>query len=230
MSSVNIGAREVAGALAGTRPGYGVRMRPRIVEDSDLLDLMLEAFADLGYDGTSVRSLCRHLNVSHNLIHRRYESKEAAWTAAIDHAFARLTATVFETDLGTEEPIEGVRTLMRRFVDATISQPALARIIHQECARPGPRFDYMFTNFILPVQEQARAYLETGQAQGLIRPGPVAAAYFFLNTWGVGGIASSQPVAAAVGSKGDDPRESAYLAIDVVLDGLAARSAAGAVS
>lgn len=203
--------------------GYGVRMRPRIVEDSDLLDLMLEAFADLGYDGTSVRSLCRHLDVSHNLIHRRYESKEAAWTAAIDHAFARLTATVFEPELANEDPMDGVRALMRRWVDATIAQPALARIIHQECARPGPRFDYMFTNFILPVQEQARAALELGQAEGVIRKGPVSAAYFFLNTWGIGGLASSQPVADVVGSKGDDPREAAYLAIDVVLDGLAAR-------
>ena len=111
---------------------------------------------------------------------------------------------------------------MRRWVDATIAQPALARIIHQECARPGPRFDYMFTTFILPVQERAREALERGQADGVIRPGPVSAAFFFLNTWGVGGIASSQPVAEAVGSKGDDPRESAYLAIDVVLAGLAA--------
>lgn len=199
-------------------------MRPRIVEDSDLLDLMLEAFADLGYDGTSVRSLCRHLNVSHNLIHRRYESKEAAWTAAIDHAFSRLTSTVFEPVLSPDAGIDGVRTLMRRWVDATIAQPALARIIHQECARPGPRFDYMFTTYILPVQEQARAALEEGQAAGVIRPGPVSAGFFFLNTWGIGGIASSQPVAAAVGSKGDDAREAAYLAIDVVLDGLVAVS------
>lgn len=207
-------------------------MRPRIVQDSDLLDLMLEAFADLGYDGTSMRSLCRHLDVSHNLIHRRYESKEAAWTAAIDHAFGRLATSVFETDLenfepelDTENPLEGVRTLMRRFVDVTIAQPALARIIHQECARPGPRFDYMFETYILPVQQQARAALELGQAQGFIRPGPVSAAFFFLNTWGIGGIASSQPVAASVGGTDDDPREAAYLAIDVVLDGLAARPA-----
>jgi AcrR family transcriptional regulator len=203
-------------------------MRPRIVDEADLLDLMLEAFADLGYDGTSVRSLCRHLNVSHNLIHRRYESKEAAWTAAIDHAFARLTETVFApaADQATDDgavDIEQVRAMMRRWVDATISQPALARIIHQECARPGPRFDYMFSAYILPIQEQAREALERGQAAGFIRPGPVSAAFFFLNTWGVGGIASSQPVADVVGSKGDDARASAYLAVDIVLDGLAAR-------
>lgn len=199
-------------------------MRPRIVHDDDLLDLMLEAFADLGYDGTSMRSLCRHLNVNHNLIHQRYQSKEAAWTAAVDHAFTRLHQRVFVPSIESDDPIDQVRTLMRRWVDVTIEQPALARIIHQESARPGPRFAYMRDTHILPVQDQARAALLAGQEAGLIRPGPVAAAYFFLNTWGVGGIAASQQLAAQVG-EGDDPRESAYEAVEVVLAGLLATTA-----
>ena len=65
-------------------------MRPKCVGDDVLLDLLLAAFADLGFDGTSMRSLCRHLRVNHNLIYERFESKDGAWTAAVDHAFRRL--------------------------------------------------------------------------------------------------------------------------------------------
>ena len=55
-----------------------------VVSDADVLDLALDAFADQGYDGTSVREVCRRLGVSHNLIHERYGSKERLWYAAID--------------------------------------------------------------------------------------------------------------------------------------------------
>lgn len=198
-------------------------MRPRVVDDSALLDLLLEAFADLGYDGTSVRALCRHLGVSHNMIHQRYQSKDVAWKAAVDHAFERLTALLLEPldeDLPREEMM---RTIMRRWVDATIEQPALARIIHQESARPGPRFSYMYDTYIGPVQDITRANFLEVQQDGEIRQGPVVAAYFFLTTWGIGGIASSQALAAVAGAPGDDPRQAAYAAIEIVIDGLRPR-------
>lgn len=195
-------------------------MRPRVVDDTELLDLLLGAFADLGFDGTSVRALCRHLGVSHNMIHQRYQSKDAAWTAAVDHAFARLTELLlapFPDDLA---PDEQMRTVMRRWVDATIDQPALARIIHQESARPGPRFTYMYETYIGPIQDITRANILEVQERGEVRGGPVAAAYFFLTTWGIGGIASSQALAARAGAPGDDPREAAYMAIEMVISGL----------
>jgi TetR/AcrR family transcriptional regulator len=197
-------------------------MRPRVVDDSQLLDLLLDAFADLGFDGTSVRAICRHLGVSHNMIHQRYQSKDAAWTAAVDHGFARLQATLF-APMEDVEGVEALRLVMRRWVDVTVAQPALARIIHQESARPGPRFDYMYERYIGPVQDMARATVLQQQEAGLVRQGPLSAAYFFLTTWGIGGIASSQRLAAAAGAPGDDPLEAAYLAVDMVIAGVLAK-------
>ncbi|KGN32187.1 hypothetical protein N802_11050 [Knoellia sinensis KCTC 19936] len=45
-------------------------------------------------------------------------------------------------------------------------------------------------------------------------------AYFFLNTWGVGGIASCQPLAHVIGGPASDPRAAARHAVDIVLDGM----------
>ena len=47
-----------------------------VAPNDDLLPLALEAFADLGYEGASLRSLCRRLEVSHNLLHQRFGSKD----------------------------------------------------------------------------------------------------------------------------------------------------------
>src|SRR5260370_17519281 len=56
------------------------RGRPR-AEDSpassdEILLAALRAFATHGYDGTSVRELNQQLGVSHNLLNRRFGSKE----------------------------------------------------------------------------------------------------------------------------------------------------------
>ncbi len=192
--------------------------RPKIIGDEELLDRLLEAFADLGYEGTSVRSLCRHLDISHNLIHSRYQSKDGAWYAAVDHGFAQLftmlTMTPEETPADT---LELVRHAMSKYVHATMARPALARVIQQESARPGPRFDYMLERYISPTRELTAALLAELQADGVVRPGAVETIYFFLTTWGVGGMASA--TASLRGHAATD-HELAELAIDVVIDGL----------
>src|SRR5258707_11112754 len=64
------------------------RGRPR-AEDSpassdEILLAALRAFATRGYDGTSVRELNQQLGVSHNLLNRRFRSKEQLWRATVD--------------------------------------------------------------------------------------------------------------------------------------------------
>ena len=60
-------------------------MRPRQISDEILLDSVLAAFADDGYDGASMRQVCRRLDFSHNLLNKRYGTKESLWYAAVDH-------------------------------------------------------------------------------------------------------------------------------------------------
>ncbi len=69
------------------------RGRPRAGEELDVARLLrgaLDAFAESGYDGTSVRELSRRLGVSHALLTARFGSKEGLWFAAIEHALAQI--------------------------------------------------------------------------------------------------------------------------------------------
>jgi TetR/AcrR family transcriptional regulator len=50
----------------------------------EILLAALRAFATRGYDGTSVRELNQQLGVSHNLLNRRFGSKEQLSRATVD--------------------------------------------------------------------------------------------------------------------------------------------------
>lgn len=185
------------------------------------MDQLLYAFADLGYHGTSLRELCRHLGLSHNLIHRRYVSKEAAWEAAVDHGFQQLAAALaLPSELVNAEPLEQLRATMLNYAEATMQNPALARIIQQEAARPGPRFDYMFSRYIGPTRKRSAMALRILQDLGLVREGAVETVYFFLTTWGIGGLASAPEEIRNALKQGPSKAALARLAVDVVIDGL----------
>jgi AcrR family transcriptional regulator len=195
-------------------------MRPRTIEEDDLLDLLLGAFAELGYDGTSVRALCRHLGVSHNMVHQRYQSKQAAWYAAVDHAFGELM-TSLNAPIESTDNWQILHTLMTRFAEATLDKPALARIIQQEASRPGPRFDYIFGTYIAPLQVRTTQSLVELQESGQARPGPIDLVWFFGVAWGIGGLASSHRLANDAG-RSNDVRPATLLSVDVLLAGLRA--------
>lgn len=200
----------------GTKHG-----RPRLVSDAELLELILSAFADLGYEGTSIRALCRRLNVSHNLIHERFGSKERMWYAAVDRAYQQLIAELADAIVSAgDDPLDQLRAGMHRYLTLTATEPALAKIIHHEAARPGPRYDYLFREYMTPINEGGKALLGQLQAEGRVRPGPVAPVYFFLALHGLGAMASHPESFAALGDAGATPQEITDVAVELVLDGL----------
>ena len=197
--------------------------RPKVIGEAELLDRLLDAFADLGYAGTSLRELCRHLGMSHNLVYKRYHSKDAAWYAAVDHGFEGLSAALYvPQDQVPSDPFEALRLVMVRYAEATSRRPALARIIQHEAAIPGPRFDYMLTRYIGPARQGSAALLTALQAAGVVREGAVEAVYFFLTTWGIGGLASASDELRKSGKRRSSRQQLARLAVDVVIDGLRA--------
>jgi AcrR family transcriptional regulator len=213
-----------------TRP----RGRPPAGEPSlptdRLLEAALDAFADKGYDGTSVRELARSLGVSHNLIPQRIGTKEELWRRAVDQGFGQLAAalaTALVDDPGDD--LARLRALVVRFVEANAARPALLRIITQEAARPGPRFDHLFTNYIDPLRIFGADLMARLRANGQLRTDSVALMYFFM-THGAGGPLALPAMAERFGSTIDPADERAVRrhaeeAVDVLFDGLVVHEA-----
>lgn len=196
-------------------------MATTAVTDSALLDLALDAFADGGYEGTSVRELCRRLGVSHNLVHERFGSKEQLWYAAIDHGF-RVLATELGAAAGAArgDELERLRAILVRYVEVIAERPALIRILNQEAARPGARLDHVYEHYIRPAHEVAGAALRRLEAAGRVRPLSPAGLHFLVGH-GAGGLVSLPALAGRFPGDHGSLTDQARAAVDVVLRGIA---------
>ncbi|HKH04331.1 MAG TPA: TetR/AcrR family transcriptional regulator [Acidimicrobiales bacterium] len=195
-------------------------MATTVVSDGTLLDLALDAFADGGYDGTSVRELCRRLGVSHNLVHERYGSKDKLWYAAIDHGFRRLAADLATAAIAIEgDELDRLRAILVRYVEVTAERPALIRIVNQEAARPGGRLDHVYEQYIRPAHEVADAVLRDLERSGRARRLSPAALHFLVGH-GAGGIVSLPALASHFPGDHGSLTAQAREAVEIVLRGI----------
>lgn len=193
--------------------------------DTQMLDAALEAFAEHGFAGTSVRELARHLGVSHNLLPQRFGSKERLWYAAVDHGFGTLGIDLLPVFDGSfPDDLARLRAWMIRFVEANAARPALLRIINREAVSPGPRLDYLFDRYIDPVRQAGEAFLTDLHERAMVSTTSVGLVYFLM-THGAGGPTAFPALAARFGDTvpPDDPdaiRRHAEEAVDLLFDGL----------
>ena len=64
--------------------------RPQRNSDDEVLSSALTAFAAVGYEAMSIRSLARELDLSHGALNQRFGSKDQLFAAAVDHGFGDL--------------------------------------------------------------------------------------------------------------------------------------------
>jgi TetR/AcrR family transcriptional regulator len=191
-----------------------------VVSEGELLDVALDAFADSGYDGTSVREVCRRLGVSHNLVHERYGSKERLWYAAVDHGFRALAGELAAAAQATEgDELDRLRAILVRYVEVTLERSALIRIINAEAARPGERLDHIYDTYIRPAHEVADVVLHGLATDGRARPVAPAVLHFLIGH-GAGGIVSLPALAGRFPGEPGTLTEQARAAVDVVLRGI----------
>src|SRR5713226_7438408 len=196
---------------ARTRP----RGRPRADESpassDEILLVALRSFADRGYDGTSVRELNQALGVSHNLINRRFGSKERLWRAAVDRWFGELVSALPSPDsAGTGDPLDRLREFVVTFIEVNARRPEMARLMNVEASLGGPRLDYLFERFITPCLLPAATLATKLQAEGKMRPLPIGT-LFFLIAHGATAPAAHRPLAAFLGIT--DPTDPATVRI-----------------
>jgi AcrR family transcriptional regulator len=181
----------------------GRRGRPR-AEDApassdELLLAALRAFSTLGYDGTSIRELNQQLGVSHNLLNRRFGSKEQLWRATVDN-FIGVVVTELEAALSDDEAdsLETLRRLIVTFIEVQARRPEIARLMNVESSIDGPRLRYLYDQFIAPWAATADRLVDELVAAGRIRPLPPGTLYFLV-AYGATGMAAHPPFAKLLG-------------------------------
>jgi TetR/AcrR family transcriptional regulator len=132
----------------------------------EILDVALRAFADEGYEGVSVRQICRSLGVSHGLLNLRFGSKEELWSACVDHAFARI-----RQELRSVVPTGSVTERFRAMAIASLRgialAPALLQLVNHEGARDSDRLDYLVEMVLEERYDQLQNIIDEGVAEGI---------------------------------------------------------------
>jgi AcrR family transcriptional regulator len=208
-------------------PAHRKRGRPRAGQGLDLdgvLQGALEAFAENGYDGTSVRELSRFLGVSHALLTARFGSKEGLWFAAMEHALKETEKTWREVAVSTEvDDLEALRLGVIRQVIFSAGHPQVMRIMSHEGAIDSPRVRFVIDRFINPLRPGVERILARLVAAGRIRPVPYATLHF-LTVVGGGAIFANPIEAALLGAPAHpsaaDIRAHAETVADLLIEGI----------
>lgn len=207
------------------RPAHG---EEAVVSDDVLLDAVLKAFGENGFDGTSVREIARGLDVSHNLIPQRFGTKKQLWFTAIDHGFGRLQIDLMrKADSLGDEQLAVLRGIVAFFIETNARHPFLLQIINQEASRPGPRLDYLFDTYIKPVRDFGERWLDQLAAEGQISKVSVTVLYFLM-THGAGGLFALPALTSRLAGPGDpahddDIRAQSEQIAHILFDGLLTR-------
>lgn len=184
------------------------RGRPALTEqpaldDNACLDVALEAFAERGFEGASIREIAAACGVSHGLLNSRFGSKQALWEAAVDLGMGRLHSRMvaLETHLPREVGVEQrFRAACVDFLESVAAFPAIIQLMNVEGARASPRLDYIVETFFKARSWPIATLLEEGRVQGVFRDVHITVPFTLL-AHGAGALVALRPLVEAA-----DPR------------------------
>ena len=132
-----------------------------------MLDVALEAFAELGYDGASTRAIAARAGVNQGMIPYYFGTKEQLWREAVTRAFDEVHGLLEAARAATADESPRVRTarVLREFVRFVARRPAFVRLMSDEGKREGTRMEWIVDHFVKQVYELIRE--EVLQARGL---------------------------------------------------------------
>jgi len=213
--------------MTTVRTSGGRRGRPKAGDAmplEEILEAALRAFATYGYDGVSLRTLNRELGASHNLIYKRFGSKDDLWRAAVDYGFGRMRDLVRGLyDPTLTEPLEQLRLVVRKFVLFSADHPELVALMNLEGRQDTDRLRYIYNQHIEPAERDIGRLLAHLAEAGTIRPISLRQFHFLL-AHGANAIHSLVPLATLFDPASPcDPvavEQHAQLMSDVIIQGL----------
>jgi TetR/AcrR family transcriptional regulator len=146
---------------------------PAVPDEDVILRHGLQAFAELGYDGASVRELAKRLDVSHNFINDRYGSKAAFWQAAVSHALEKTRSDLDAAIAADMDDSCRLAAVVRAFYRSAVRSPEIHRLIADEANRESDRIEFLYANYLEPVLAALEPTLIRLVDAGRMRPAPL---------------------------------------------------------
>lgn len=197
------------------RPGADTADLPT---DEEIIRRGLSSFAELGYEGTSVRELSRRLGVSHNFVNDRYGSKEKFWKMLIDTVGWTVVEPLRDVlSVPYDDELERFTDGVRVFLRAASANADLTRIITEESGSGGPRLEYVYERHVEPIVQMIKPAYDRLVAEGRVRDVPFGVMMFAVLA--MTGVSSRQGLLTLLGADADENSFGDSLS-QIVLEGL----------
>lgn len=144
-----------------------------------LLDAALLEFGAKGFDAASTRAIARRIGAHQPQINYHFESKEALWTAAVDHLFAELADAMRGLAVGSvrgggsgdvSEIADAFAEMIRRFVRFAARRPELNQIMVHEATTESGRLTWLTQRHVKPLYDTVRRLWRRLRQAGLAAP------------------------------------------------------------
>lgn len=117
----------------------------------ELLEAAQRAFAERGFEATSLRDITDEAGVAHGMVRHHFGSKAGLWRAVVDRAVDRYTSTLAPHAAPAPQHQHDVRgatrAAVRAFLDVNARHPELLRLTLNESVRGGERLDYLLRRY-----------------------------------------------------------------------------------
>lgn len=146
------------------------------IDKDEILNIALTAFAEKGYDGVSITSISKQINVGDSLLHYHFGNKKKLWQATVEKAFVEyekdsLKAVKLLKDL---DQISMSKAMTRHFIHFTGKHPQLYQIIIHEMAKESEQSEWLQKNVMQSLSNRFFQHHKKFVEQGLVEAIPIA--------------------------------------------------------
>ena len=137
---------------------------------TNILNAALSEFSQKGFDGTNIRTISSIAGVNHGLVKYHFENKEKLWKKAVEFLFRRVDEEA-ALEIGSNEsnePIDNIKSFIRRYVRYCARHPEHARIMVQESINRSERLKWAVQNFLVPRKEDLLQRIRHQKTIGLL--------------------------------------------------------------
>ncbi|MGN7799664.1 TetR/AcrR family transcriptional regulator [Leifsonia sp. 22587] len=149
-----------------TGPGSRGRYPKGVRRRQEIIDRSIEVFADVGFEGASLRALGEAIGVSHAALRRYFETREELFLEVLREKDRR---TIFETPDG----IYGALRLAEGLVEYATQVPGLMALRHSMVARAlesgNEHSKRFFVDRYAAVREELAHHLSAARDEGIVR-------------------------------------------------------------
>ena len=142
-----------------------------------LLEAALAEFGAKGFDGASTHAIARRIGAHQPQINYHFASKEALWTAAVDHLFAELARAMDGLAIprrraaaDASEIVPVFAEMIGRFVRFAARHPELNQIMVHEATAASGRLAWMTERYVKPLYDTVRPLWRRLRAAGIAAP------------------------------------------------------------